>query len=73
VIRGAHGIRKVRFAIPSRGVGKRGGLRVIYYYHVPGGEVILLDLYTKSQQDSLSDAQMQRLYAILQEELSQDG
>ncbi|MEM5387217.1 hypothetical protein VSR68_26975 [Paraburkholderia phymatum] len=31
-IKGAGGLRKVRFGDARRGKGKRGGLRVIYYY-----------------------------------------
>ena len=32
VIEGTGGLRKLRQADPSRGKGKRGGLRVIYYW-----------------------------------------
>ena len=32
VIEGTGGLRKMRFADARRGKGKRGGLRVIYYY-----------------------------------------
>jgi hypothetical protein len=32
VIEGTGGLRKVRQADPRRGKGKRGGLRVIYYW-----------------------------------------
>ena len=32
VIEGTGGLRKVRHADPRRGKGKRGGLRVIYYW-----------------------------------------
>lgn len=32
VIPGTGGFRKLRWADPARGKGKRGGLRVIYYY-----------------------------------------
>ncbi len=31
VIEGTGGLRKLRQADPRRGIGKRGGLRVIYY------------------------------------------
>lgn len=32
VIEGTGGLRKVRFADAHRGKGKRGGLRIIYYW-----------------------------------------
>jgi len=32
VIKGTGGLRKMRFADARRGKGKRGGLRVIYYW-----------------------------------------
>ena len=32
VIEGTGGLRKIRHADPKRGKGKRGGLRVIYYW-----------------------------------------
>jgi len=32
VIAGTGGLRKLRFGDPKRGKGKRGGLRVIYYW-----------------------------------------
>jgi hypothetical protein len=34
VIAGTGGLRKLRFADRTRGKGKRGGLRVIYYWRV---------------------------------------
>ena len=36
VIEGTGGLRKVRYADKKRGKGKRGGLRVIYYWWQPG-------------------------------------
>jgi len=33
VIAGTGGLRKLRFGDPSRGKGKRGGLRIIYYWY----------------------------------------
>lgn len=36
VIEGTGGLRKIRFADAKRGKGKRGGLRVIYYWWSTG-------------------------------------
>lgn len=52
VIPGSAGIRKLRFARP--GMGKRGGVRVIYYYVDTRGFLILLTLYAKSAQEDLT-------------------
>jgi mRNA-degrading endonuclease RelE of RelBE toxin-antitoxin system len=51
-IQGTGGLRKVRWSRP--GIGKRGGVRVIYYYHNIDHPLHLLWLYGKSVQDTLS-------------------
>ena len=47
VIPGSGGLRKIRW--PGRGKGKRGGLRVIYYWRNRAGEIWLLTIYAKSE------------------------
>ena len=42
VIQGTGGLRKVRFADKRRGKGKRGGLRVIYYWWSGGYAVLAI-------------------------------
>ncbi|MFT4256562.1 MAG: DNA-binding protein [Pseudoxanthomonas sp.] len=51
VIKGAGGLRKVRWSRP--GTGKRGGVRVIYFARLPRGEVALLIVYAKAKFDKL--------------------
>lgn len=51
-IKGTGGIRKVRWA--KRGTGKRGGVRVIYYYHDCDIPIFLLSLYAKNSKENLS-------------------
>jgi mRNA-degrading endonuclease RelE of RelBE toxin-antitoxin system len=65
VIQGTGGARKLRVALPSKGKGKRGGARVVYYYQDSQGKVYLIDLYTKSRQSDLSEAQKQRIYQFV--------
>ena len=48
--------------------GKRGGLRVIYYWHVPGSVILLLLAYPKNEQDNLSPAQLKFLKSIIETE-----
>jgi hypothetical protein len=52
LIPGSGGVRKVRWG--RRGSGKRGGVRIIYFYHDPGMPLYLLMIYTKAQRDDLS-------------------
>jgi mRNA-degrading endonuclease RelE of RelBE toxin-antitoxin system len=46
-------IYKVRLRNPSAGKGKRGGFRAIYYLFT-GEHVILLTIYSKSEQEDVS-------------------
>jgi hypothetical protein len=46
------GIRKLRWG--RRGTGKRGGVRIIYFYHDPAMPLYLLMIYAKARRDDLS-------------------
>ena len=66
VIRGAAGLRKVRWA--TAGSGKRGGLRVIYYW-APGEETFyMVFAYAKSDQGDLTPTQVRQLGRVVREE-----
>ena len=54
VIQGTGGLRKVRVADARRQKGKRGGLRVIYYFVTVDHEFLLFSLYDKDEQDNLA-------------------
>ena len=69
VIEGTGGLRKVRFADAARGKGKRGGLRVIYYWWQPGSQFWLYTLYNKDELDDLTPAQKKILKDLLKQEL----
>ena len=45
VMPGTGGLRKLRWADTRRGKGKRGGLRVIYYYFPADSQIWLLTIY----------------------------
>ena len=47
LIRGSGGVRKVRWA--QKGIGKRGGIRIIYFYKKSDNERWLLTLYSKNE------------------------
>jgi hypothetical protein len=67
LIPGTGGIRKVRWSEPKRGRGKRGGVRVIYYWHVAGSLVYLLLAYSKTDRDDLSVEQKRKLRKLISE------
>jgi hypothetical protein len=51
LVRGSGGVRKLRWSRP--GMGKRGGLRVIYYVQFEPDEFWMLMLYSKSKKDNV--------------------
>jgi hypothetical protein len=71
VIEGTGGLRKVRQPDPRRGKGKRGGLRVIYYWWLGGGQFWLFTVYDKDQADDLSTEQRKLLKRMLDNEVAQ--
>ncbi len=62
------GLRKVRWGY--RGQGKRGGIRVIYYWAVAQERLLMLLMYPKNVQDDLSPAQLNTLRQIVEDEYS---
>jgi hypothetical protein len=66
VIPDTGGVRKVRWS--RQGSGKRGGARVIYFYHDTGRPLYLLMVYAKAHRENLAPDQkreVRRLAAIL--------
>ena len=51
VIKGTGGVRKLRWS--TRGRGKGGGIRVIYYWRVSEHEIWLLTAYSKSVRENI--------------------
>ena len=54
IITGTGGLRKLRFALSSKSIGKRGGLRVIYYWYTNKKRIYLLALYYKGETADLT-------------------
>ncbi len=67
LIKGAGGLRNVRWA--PRGVGKRGGVRVIYYWRPDEQVFYMLFAYAKTTQEDLTPDQLRVLARLVREEL----
>jgi len=67
VVPGTGGLRKLRWR--DKGQGKRGGVRVVYYW-IPEDETIyLLAAYSKSERADLTPDQTRILRRLVREEL----
>lgn len=69
VIPGTDGLRKLRFIDERRGKGKRGGLRVIYYWWDAGLQFWLFTIYDKDEMTHLTKAQRETLKEMIKREL----
>ena len=67
LIRGSGGLRKIRWNVP--GTGKRGALRVIYYWNPPD-TIFMLFPYRKTEQENLTPDQLKVLRRMVKELLS---
>jgi hypothetical protein len=68
VIKETGGLRKLRWSQQRRGKGKRGGVRIIYYWYAAGALIYMLLAYSKDQRDDLSAAQKKVLAQLVREE-----
>ncbi len=66
IIRGAGGLRKVRWA--KAGAGKRGALRVIYYWAPRESAFFMVYAYSKKDQTDLTPTQARLLGQLVREE-----
>lgn len=66
VIQRTGGLRKLRWA--PAGKGKRGGVRVIYYWDEPSETFYMLYAYRKSQREDLTAQQLRTLSRLVREE-----
>ena len=65
VIKGTSGVRKSGAADPSRGKGKSGGFRYMYYYIERDGQIFLLMVFNKNEQDNLTKKQRNTLSNLI--------
>jgi hypothetical protein len=68
IIAGSGGVRKLRWGLEGR--GKRGGARVIYFFHDLDMPLYLLTVYAKNERENLDQSDintMRKLVPILVE------
>jgi hypothetical protein len=63
LIQGTGGIRKLRWA--REGAGKRGGARVIYYFHNERIPLYLLTIFGKGERANLSQTERNELAKLV--------
>ena len=66
VVPGSGGVRKLRWARP--GVGKRGGLRVIYYVRYEPNEFWMLAVYAKAKLENVPAHILKQLLEAFRDE-----
>jgi len=65
IIQGTGGVRKIRFKLGNK--GKRGGVRVIYYWVSKNFRIYFLTMYAKCNQEDLSPHEKNVLSALAKE------
>lgn len=66
VVPGSGGVRKLRWARP--GMGKRGGLRVIYFVKFQPNEFWMLTIYSKSKTENVPPHILRQLLEAFRDE-----
>jgi hypothetical protein len=64
VVPGTKGVRKARWSRP--GMGKSGGIRLIYYYWMDPNAVVLITVYAKNEKENLTDADKKEIRKIVE-------
>ncbi len=69
VMPGTGGFRKLRWADPRRGKGRRGGLRIIYFYFESEQQIWMMTVYGKDEAADLTAKEKKSLKAAIEAEL----
>ena len=64
VVPDSGGVRKVRWR--RAGMGKSGGVRVIYFTRITEEDVVLLTLYAKAKTDNLTGTKLKEIRRVIE-------
>jgi hypothetical protein len=65
-IKGSGGIRKLKWKLQPH--GKRGGVRILYFYHVQYEQILLLTIFSKHDKEDLTIEQLNKLKKLVDNE-----
>lgn len=65
IIQGSGGLRKIRWSVKGR--GKRGGIRLLYYWDKNHDTIYMLFMYVKNKQEDLTPSQLKILKSLIKE------
>ncbi len=71
VIPGGGGVRKVRWT--RQGKGKRGGVRIVYYFHDASLPLFLITAYANSRKENLTPRELNAMRKLVAELRSSYG
>ncbi|MFH1195036.1 MAG: type II toxin-antitoxin system RelE/ParE family toxin [bacterium] len=66
LIKGSGGLRKIRWTLPGK--GKSGGVRIIYFWMQKKETILMLLIYSKTEQSNLSVEQLKILKSLIEKE-----
>ena len=64
IIQGTSGLRKLRWSLMNK--GKRGGLRIIYYWFIEENQICFLYVYSKSQKENITIQEIKYFKSLLE-------
>lgn len=64
IIPGTGGVRKIRWG--AKGKGKRGGIRIIYYWRTARGHIYLLSVFGKNEAADLTQKEKEYLKKLVE-------
>lgn len=70
VVEGTGGLRKLRFRDVRRGEGRRGGLRIVYFWWAPGWQFWLFTIFGKDEAADLTAPERRALRTRIKAELA---
>ena len=72
IITGTGGFRKIRWIDSRRNKGKRGGIRIIYYYFISNKEILLFTIYNKNEANDLTYRVKKLMKQFIKEDINNE-